>query len=100
MNIVKNFTTIHLLLNWINVLQVVILLMSNLTEGLNLSMYNMITGINKLKKLTKHVSCEENLIQINGGIMRNVDVNVKDVMYVKKILFRIMIRVVVKIENI
>ena len=54
MNIVKNFTTIHLLLSWINVLQVVILLMSNLTEGLNLSMFNMITGINKLKTLTKH----------------------------------------------
>ena len=30
----------------------------NKTEDLNVSMYNMITGINKLKTLTKHISCE------------------------------------------
>ena len=29
---------------------------------------------------------EKNLIQVNGGIMINVDVNVKSVMYVKKIM--------------
>ena len=28
------------------------------TEYLNLSMFNMITGINELKTLTKHISCE------------------------------------------
>ena len=28
------------------------------TEDLNLSAFNMITGINELKKLTKHISCE------------------------------------------
>ena len=30
----------------------------NKTEDLNLSIFNMITGINKLKTLTKHVSCK------------------------------------------
>ena len=43
---------------------------------------------------------EENVIQINGGIMISVDVSVKNVMYVRKILFRILLHVVVKKENI
>ena len=30
---------------------------------------------------------EKNVIQINGGITINVDVSVKSVMYVKKIIF-------------
>ena len=30
----------------------------NKTENLNLSMFNMITGINESKILTKHISCE------------------------------------------
>ena len=43
---------------------------------------------------------EENVIQINGGITINVDVNVKNVMYVKKIMFGILLHVIVKMENI
>ena len=43
---------------------------------------------------------EENAIYNNGGIMINVDVNVKNVMYVKKIMFRILLHVVMKMENI
>ena len=43
---------------------------------------------------------EENVIQINGGIMINIDVSVKSVMYVKKIMFGIPLHVVVKMENI
>ena len=39
---------------------------------------------------------EENVIQINGGIMINVDVSVKNVMYVKEIMFRIMLHIIVK----
>ena len=42
---------------------------------------------------------EENVIQINGRIMINVDVNVKNVMYVKK-MCGILLHVIVKIENI
>ena len=36
---------------------------------------------------------EENVTQINGGIMINVDVSVKNVMYVKKIMFGILLHV-------
>ena len=61
----------------------------------------MITGINESITLTKHTSCkckmymmQENLTQINGGIMINVDVSVKNVM------FGILVHVVVKTENI
>ena len=67
----------------------------------------MITGINELKTLTKHISCEckcrfdgKNVIQINGGTTINVDVGVKNFTYVKKILFGMLLHVVVKMENI
>ena len=58
----------------------------NKTEDLNLSMSNTITGINESKTLANiyHAnvnvnSMEENVIQINGGISINVDVNVKNI---------------------
>ena len=41
---------------------------------------------------------EENVIQINGEVMINVDVNVENVMYVKKIIFGILLHVVVKMK--
>ena len=40
------------------------------------------------------------VIQINGGITVNVDVSVKNIIYVKKIMFRILLHVIVKMENI
>ena len=43
---------------------------------------------------------EENVIQINGRIMINVDVNVIKVMYVTKIMFGILLHVIAKIQNI
>ena len=43
---------------------------------------------------------EENIIQINGGIMINVDVSVKNITYVGKKLFRTLLQVSVKIQNI
>ena len=42
---------------------------------------------------------EEIVNQINGGIMINVDVTAKNVMYVKKIMFGILLHVIVKMEN-
>ena len=42
----------------------------------------------------------KNVSQINGGITINVDVSVKNVMYVKKIIFGILLHVVVKMESI
>ena len=60
---------------------------SNETEDLNLSVFKMITGINKLKKLKiiYHANVnvdlmEENVIQINGGIIINIDVNIQQVL--------------------
>ena len=38
--------------------------------------------------------------QINGGIMIIVDVSVKNVMYVKKIMSGVLLHVIVKMENI
>ena len=74
----------------------------NKTEDINLSMFNMIKGINELKTLTKHISCEckcnfdrKNIIQINGGIMVNFNVSVENTMYVKMIMFGILLHVVV-----
>ena len=43
---------------------------------------------------------EENAIQINGGITINFDVNVKTLMYIKKIMFGILVNVFVKMGNI
>ena len=41
---------------------------------------------------------EENVIQVNGEITINVDVSVKNVIYVKKIIFRILLHVVVTMQ--
>ena len=43
---------------------------------------------------------EKNVTQINGGITMNVDVSVKNIIDVKKIIFGILLYVVVKMENI
>ena len=43
---------------------------------------------------------EKIVIEINGGIMINVDVIVKNVMYVKKIMFGNLLHVIVKMENV
>ena len=42
---------------------------------------------------------EESVIQISGGITININVSVKNVAYVKKIMFGILLHVVVKTEN-
>ena len=41
-----------------NFLLIIILLIFVITEDLNLSMSNMITGINESKSLREHVSCK------------------------------------------
>ena len=43
---------------------------------------------------------EENVIQINCGTMINVDVNVKNIIDVKKIIFGILLHAVTKTVNI
>ena len=42
---------------------------------------------------------EENVIQINGGITINVDVSVKNIKYVKRIIFGVLLHVVVKMKK-
>ena len=43
---------------------------------------------------------EEVVTRINGGIMINVDVSVKNVIYVKEIMFGILLHVTMKMKNI
>ena len=43
---------------------------------------------------------EDNVIQITGGIKINIDMNVKNAVYVKKTVFAILLHVIVKMENI
>ena len=43
---------------------------------------------------------EKNIIQINGGIMINVDMSAKNIIYVENIMFRILLLVIVKMESI
>ena len=67
----------------------------------------MITGINELKILTKHVSCEfkckldgRNCISDQWWNHDKCRCECKNVMDVKKIMFGILLHVIVKIENI
>ena len=43
---------------------------------------------------------EEKVAQMNGEITINVDVSIKSIMYVKKIMFGIILHVIVKMEKI
>ena len=77
----------------------------NKTEDLNIHVFNTITGTNESKILTTGISCKckcrfdgKNVIQINGATTIYINVSVKSVM--KKIMFRILLYVVVKMENI
>ena len=59
----------------------------------------------KHQQRTYHVNVnvallEQNVIQINGEITINVDVSIKNIMYVKKIMFGIPLNVIVRMENI
>ena len=58
---------------------------SNKIKDINLSVFNITTGINESKIRINHVNVnvslmEQNVIQINGGIKISVDVNVKSIM--------------------
>ena len=43
---------------------------------------------------------EGNLIPINGGIVINLDVSVKNIIYEKKIIFGILLHIIAEMENI
>ena len=79
----------------------------NKTEDLNLSMFNMITGINESKTLTKHISCECKC-RFDGGKCNSDQWcnngkcrwEYKNAMCVKKIMFSILLYLIVTMENI
>ena len=115
MNTVRNYTTIHLQLNLIDVLEVVILLMTYLInymfqikQDLNVNVLNMITGINEQKTLTKDVSCKYKCKfdgrKCNSNQKWNNDKCrcecKKHHIPEKKIIFRILMHVVAKMVNI
>ena len=77
----------------------------NKIEDLNVSVLNMITGINESKTLAKHISCKCKCRfdgrKCNSDQWWNKnDVSAKNVMYVKKIMIGILLHVVAKMENI
>ena len=43
---------------------------------------------------------EENVIQVSGGITINVDLSLKNIVYVKKVIFGILLHVNAKMANI
>ena len=64
----------------------------NKTEDLNMSIFNMITGINGSKTLTKDIYSNvnvklmwENVIEIKSEIIINAHAIIKDIIYAKKI---------------
>ena len=64
----------------------------NKSDDLNLNLFNMITGINESKTLTKHSDQWWNNDKFRCEC--------KNIMYVKKIMFGILLHVIVKMENI
>ena len=42
---------------------------------------------------------KQDIIHINGGIMINVNMSVKSIIYVKKIVFGILLHAIVKMED-
>ena len=79
----------------------------NKTEDLNIHLFNMIAGKNESKTLTEDISWQckcrldgKNVIQINDRMTINVYMSIKNVMYVKKIIFGILLHAVVKMEDI
>ena len=70
---------------------------------MNLSMFNMIKGINEQKTLAKRISCKRKC-KFDGRKCNsnqiNVDVFVEEVIYVKKITFEIPLHVIANIQQI
>ena len=59
-------------------------------ENINKVLMFMGVNVNLLK---------QDIIHINGGIMINVNMSVKSIIYVKKIVFGILLHAIVKVEN-
>ena len=67
----------------------------------------MITNKNEAKAMTKYISCDgkcklniEHVIQIKDGIIKQVNMNVKIIVHVKKIILGILAHVFVRMTSI
>ena len=79
----------------------------NEKDNLNISMFNMITRINESKTLTRHISCEckckfdgRKCSSNQWWNNNNIDANAKNIIYVEKIIFGILLLEVSKMVNI
>ena len=79
----------------------------NETEDLNLNIFNMITGINESRILTKHILCkceckfdDKNVTWIKSGTVVTFCLIVKNITRMRKIIFWILLHVVAKMVNI
>ena len=79
----------------------------NETEDLNLNIFNMITGINESRILTKHILCkceckfdDKNVTWIKSGTVVTFGLIVKNITRMRKIIFWILLHVVAKMVNI
>ena len=79
----------------------------NKTEDLNLSVSNVITVINELKTLTKHISCDWKCkfdgTKCKSNQWWNNDkcrCECKNIIFVKKVMFGILVYAIVEMENI
>ena len=114
MNTARNYNTIHLLLNEIDVGSCSTLddlsnkvCVPNKTEDLNIHVFDMITGKNESKVLTNDISCESKYKFDGKKYNTNRKWNnnkcrceCKSIIYVKKIIFGILLHVVAKMVNI
>ena len=60
----------------------------------------MITSINESKIYVNFNLMEENIIQIKSGITINVDASVKNMIYMRKNIFGILLHIVSKMVNV
>ena len=80
----------------------------NKTQDLNLRVCNIVTEMNESKTLIKHISCESKCRwfderKCNSGQWWNNDkrwCEYESIIYVKKVVFGIVLHVIVKTENI
>ena len=99
-----------------NVAKAVILLIKYLAELVfqtkkivNLNDFNLATKANESKKVIRHISCKckckfdgKNVIQIRFGIVINVGVsaNIQEKMWLKKVIFGILLHLFVKMKTV
>ena len=79
------------------------------TKDINVKAFNMTTNDDKAKAMTEYISCDckckfnlqiQCVIQIENGIIKNVNVNIKIIVSVKKIIFEILVHAFVRIISI